>query len=212
MYKNLFKFPTEQGGSDSTDQNDQKSSQENVNNPNEENTQSTKETKHAEKTYSKEEVESLIEGRLAKAKRSWEKEQADRQSEADKLAKMNEDQKRSYEMDKREKELKKREVEIAKRELQSKAKEILSQKNLPSELANLLDYSSAEACDASIESVEAAFNKAVETDVESKLKGGQPPKKAPNTATITKEAIENMSAAEINANWSQVKDYLASKK
>ena len=98
-------------------------------------------------------------------------------TEAEKLAKMNSEQKAQYEKEKREKELADREASITKRELAATAKEQLAEKGLPLSLADVLNYSSAEACAASIDAVGKAFQEAVEKAVTERLAGGKPPKR-----------------------------------
>lgn len=125
-------------------------------------------------------------------------------TEAEKLAKMNAEQKAEYEKEKREKELADREASITKRELAATAKEQLAEKGLPLSLADVLNYSSAEACAASIDAVGKAFQEAVEKAVEDRLSGGKPPKKADDKAAYTMEQIKAMSPDEINKNWDAV--------
>lgn len=125
-------------------------------------------------------------------------------TEAEKLAKMNAEQKAEYEKEKREKELADREASITKRELAATAKEQLAEKRLPLSLADVLNYSSAEACAASIDAVGKAFQEAVEKAVEERLSGGKPPKKADDKAAYTMDQIKAMSTDEINNNWDAV--------
>ena len=126
-------------------------------------------------------------------------------TEAEKLAKMNTDQKEQYEKEKKEQELADREARLTERELKATAKETLVSKGLPASLADVLNYTDAEACNKSIEAVEAAFREAVAAGVEEKLRGGTPPKKAPDSSQMfTKEQIEAMSPDEINKNWEAV--------
>ena len=106
----------------------------------------------------------------------------DRVSEAEKLAKMTATEKAQYLAQKRENELADREAAITKRELQATAKNTLAEKKLPLELADVLVYTDAEACNKSITAVEKAFQSAVEEAVEDSLKGDKPPKKAPSSS------------------------------
>ena len=125
-------------------------------------------------------------------------------TEAERLAKMNAEQKAQYEREKKEKEIADREAAITKRELMATAKEQLAEKGLPLSLADVLNYSSAEECNASIEAIGKTFQEAVEKAVEDRLKGGKPPKKAGDKAVYTMEQIKAMSPAEINQNWDAV--------
>lgn len=126
-------------------------------------------------------------------------------TEAEKMAKMNAEQKAQYEREKQAKELADREAAITKRELMATAKEQLAEKGLPISLASVLNYSSAEECTASIDAVGKAFQEAVKKAVNDRLAGGKPPKKADNpAATFTMEQIKAMTPDQINANWDAV--------
>lgn len=105
-------------------------------------------------------------------------------SEAEKLSKMTELERKAYEQKKESEKIAQRERDITRRELMAEAKNNLSDKKLPSALAELLDYSDAEKCNASLATVEKVFNEAVEAAVNEKLKGGKPPKSVPPTDTI----------------------------
>lgn len=100
-------------------------------------------------------------------------------SEAKKLQRMNAEQKAAYEREQTEQKLAEREASITRRELAATAKETLAEKGLPTSLSDILDYTDAEKCKASIESVAKAFKEAVDQAVESRLKGGDPLRKAP---------------------------------
>ena len=117
---------------------------------------------------------------LETAKGKWETDyQAkieEAKTEAQKLAKMNADQKAEYEAQKKLDDLAKREKDITTRELKAQAYETLAEKGLPKELVDILNYESAENCNTSIEAVEKAFQSAVEKAVNEKLRGGNPPK------------------------------------
>ncbi|MCD8286490.1 MAG: DUF4355 domain-containing protein [Clostridia bacterium] len=137
---------------------------------------------------------------------------AEAKTEAEKLAAMNAEQKAQYEQEKKNSELNAREQQITKRELMATAKEQLADKGLPTSLADVLDYTSAEACTKSMDKVAKAFQEAVEKSVNARLSGGQPPKKADNNKTYTMEQIKAMTPAEINANWEAVQAALKSQK
>lgn len=209
MFKNKMYFPTETGGADSSVQSESTETARAETEVNKgANPPTTKVSTESKRTFTQEELNDIIEGRLAKAKKAWDKELADKQSEAEKLAKMDADQKKTYEFEKKLKDLEKREAEITRRELKSQALEMLEQKNLPKSLVDLLNLTDADSCKASIDAVEKAFSQAVQEDVDNKLKGDRPITKAPGAKTYTKEQINNMSAAEINANWEAIQESL----
>lgn len=126
------------------------------------------------------EFDRRVQKALGAAKEKWELLMDDKLSEADKLAKMNKEEKAEYLRQKQEKELKDREAAITRRELMAEAKNKLAEKKLPVGLAEVLNYVDADSCSKSIDAVEKAFQEAVQAAVEEKLKGGTPPKKAPS--------------------------------
>ena len=125
-------------------------------------------------------VQKAINTALTKEQEKWQALTDDKLSEAEKLAKMNKEEKADYLRQKQEKKLKDREAAITRRELMAEAKNTLAEKKLPAGLAEVLNYADADSCSKSIEAVEKAFQEAVKAAVEEKLKGGTPPKKAPS--------------------------------
>lgn len=110
----------------------------------------------------------------------------EKKAEEDKLANMSPEEKEQ----KRVADLDAREAAILEKELRVSAAEKLSEANAPKELANLIDYSSAEAMEKSIATVIETFNKAVQAGVDTRLAGGGAMKKAPeNKDTVDEEAI-----------------------
>ena len=124
-------------------------------------------------------VQKAVNTAVTKAQEKWQTLADDKLSEAEKLAKMTKEEKAQYMQQKREKELTDREAAITRKELMAEAKNTLASDGLPQELAEVLDYSDADTCKKSMEKVKEVFQRAVETAVEEKLKGGKPPKKAP---------------------------------
>jgi hypothetical protein len=124
------------------------------------------------------EFDRRIQKALGTAKDKWSALMDDKLSEAEKLSKMNKEEKDAYLRQKQEKELQDREAGITCRELMAEAKNTLTEKKLPVGLAEVLNYADADSCNKSIAAVEKAFQEAVQSAVEEKLKGGKPPKKA----------------------------------
>lgn len=167
---------------DDAGDNDQNDSSENEDGGDDESQEQTK-------TFTQDEVDNIIKGRLAKERKSWEKQLVDQQTEAEKLASMSEKEKKQYQEQKRAKDLEAREAAITRRELTAQAKEQLADKGLPVTLAEILNFSDAESCSKSIETVEKAFQTAVEKAVEERIKGGKPIKKATDDKTTDAELI-----------------------
>lgn len=134
-----------------------------------------------DKTYQSE-FDKRVAKALETAKSKWENEHQAKleaaKTEAEKMAAMNEKQKADYERDKQLKALEQREREITTRELKATAYETLAEKGLPKELADILNYTDADQCKASIDAVEKAFQMSVEKTVNEKLRGNNHPPKS----------------------------------
>lgn len=126
-------------------------------------------------------VQKAIDTAVSNAQQKWQALTDDKLSEAEKLAKMNKEEKAAYMQQKKEKELSDRESAVARKELMAEAKNTLAEKKLPAGLAEVLNYTDAESCNKSIAAVEKAFQAAVEAAVQERLKGGEPMKKAPES-------------------------------
>lgn len=125
------------------------------------------------------ELDRILGERLGKAQLKWEKDfntkLADAKTEAEKLAKMNAEQKADYERQQQELKLTEREAGITRRELRATALETLAEKGLPKTLADILVFTDAESTNASLDAVEKAFRESVEAGVNERLRGGNPP-------------------------------------
>lgn len=75
---------------------------------------------------------------------------------------MTKEEKAQYMQNKKEKELSDREAAVTRSELMAEAKNNLSDEGLPVELAEVLNYTDADACKKSMETVKKAFQTAVE--------------------------------------------------
>ncbi|HHG8371421.1 TPA: DUF4355 domain-containing protein, partial [Streptococcus pneumoniae] len=146
------------------------------------NVDSVQEEKH-ERTFTRAEI-----GKMLSAERSkWEAEQEAKENEAKKLAKMNADEKQKYQLDQREQELADREKAIARKELTAEAKAMLSERDLPVELVNVVDLTSAETVSESITSIQKAWEESVQKGVSERMKGSAPIK---NAQTVRQEVTE----------------------
>lgn len=163
-------------------------------------------------TFTQEDVDRIVQGRLAKERKSWERHLEEQKTEAEKLANMSEKEKKEYQERKRIEDLDAREAEITRRELTAQAKIQLADKGIPTELAEILNFKDADSCKKSIEVVEKAFQSAVEKAVDEKLKGGKAMKKAPSSPELNYESLKAMTADEINKNWDDIQKLLSSNK
>ena len=144
-----------------------------------------------EKMFTQEEVNKLIEKRLAKEKAKAEKEKA----EAEKLAAMNAEEKNKYELEKQKKELEDKIAEYNKKELKQESINILTEKGYSiqtaKQLAEFLNYKDAESCKTSIDTMDKILKSCVEVEVNNKLKATNSiaPKANTNTGVITWEQV-----------------------
>lgn len=141
------------------------------------------------KTFTQEELDRIVQGRIAKERKSWEKQLEEQQTEAQKLEKMSEKEKKKYQEEKRIKDLDDREAAITRRELTEQAKVQLADKGIPTELAEILILTDADSCKKSIETVEKAFQTAVQRAVEERIKGREPMKKAKDAKLTDEELV-----------------------
>ena len=130
------------------------------------------------------EHDKIVAKSLETAKKKWEADAKARADEAARLAAMSAEEKANAEREAAEKELAKREADVTRRELHAEAVSQLTEKGFPAGLAEILDYTSAETCKASIETVSKAFSAEVEKGVANRLKG-TPPKKGTGNSTET---------------------------
>lgn len=147
-----------------------------------ENVDTVQEEKH-ERTFTRAEISKMLSAERSK----WEAEQEAKENEAKKLAKMNADEKQKYQLDQREQELADREKAIARKELIAEAKAMLSERDLPVELVNVVDLTSAETVSESIASIQKAWEESVQKGVSDRMKGSAPIK---NAQTVQQEVTE----------------------
>jgi hypothetical protein len=143
-------------------------------------------------------VQKAIDTAVTNAQQKWQALTDDKLSEAEKLAKMNKEEKAQYLQQKQEKELAAREAAVTRKELMAEAKGTLAEKKLPVGLAEVLNYTDADSCNKSIAAVEKAFQEAVEAGVQERLKGGTPPTKPPSAddTDLTKQVEALMMGAQ----------------
>lgn len=131
----------------------------------------TKETKGLQQ----EEVNRIVQERLARERSKWEKDYTAKleaeKKEAERLAKLSQAEKEKELMKKQQEELGKREKEIALREMKLEAVKILNEKELPIDFIDLLTTDNADSTKSNIETFEKAFRTAVEKAVDNRIKG-----------------------------------------
>lgn len=159
----------------------------------------TKEVKKEVLTLTQEELQIMLqkEGdkRVTSAQNKWEKDTEKRISEADKLAKMDEEARREYDFAQREKALEARERELTVESNRATCVSIMSAKGLPLELVDFVVSDDAEAMNESIKLIERVINDAVSKQVLAKI-GTDAPTSGSNTGLVNKESFSKMSLKE----------------
>lgn len=141
--------------------------------------------KETEKTFTQDEVNKIVQDRLAKEKAKNEK----AQEEAKKLAKMNAEQKNQYMVEQLQKELEEYKNKEAKNDMIKEANSMLKDNDitLPDEVVAMLIGDNAEDTKVCVDNFSKAFKTAVERAVNEKLKGKTPKQKS--VAGLTREDI-----------------------
>jgi hypothetical protein len=152
------------------------------------------------KTYSQEEVNELIQKeadkRVSAAMATAERKANARIKEAEKLAKMNEEQRYQYELETREKAIAEKERALALAENKAEASTILSDKGISAKLVELVVAEDADTMLLNINLLEQEFKASVKAEVERRLSTSTPRKNLPTETQVTKEAFKKMSLKE----------------
>lgn len=128
----------------------------------------------AARTFTQEDVDRIVRREQAKWKRQQETAVQRARTEAERLAGMTAQERAQEQAQQREAELNRRETEITRRELRAQALEALAARQMPGELAELLDYTDAERCSTSLETLSSTFSAAVQKGVEARVAAGAP--------------------------------------
>lgn len=150
----------------------------------------------SERTFTRAEFGKAIAAEIAKARASWEAEQAEAiekaKSEGERLAKLTKDERAKEEEAKRIKAIEEREKAIAEREMKMATMALLVEEGLPQEFLGHVLAPTAEEVKAKISDLRNVFDKEVEKRVNERLVQSAPRRGAING--LTKEdimAIEN---------------------
>ena len=134
------------------------------------------EPKEQEKTFTRDELNKIVSTEKAKALEEYKAQVEADKSEAEKLAKMKNDEKLQYQLEKSNKEKNDALAELNAYKLKEEAIKIASDKGLEVSLLNLIDFKTitAEKLNENIDNLSAVFNKAVEKTVNERLKEDTP--------------------------------------
>lgn len=151
------------------------------------------------KTYTQEEVDALLQReadrRVSQALQKQEKKNAEKVREAEKLARMSEQEKFQYELEQREKAILEKEKALTLAENKNEAGKILADKGLSLSLVDFVVAEDAETMNANISLLERAFKQSVKEEVEKRLSSSSPKRNLPPDEVMTKESFSKLSLA-----------------
>ena len=152
------------------------------------------------KTYSQEEfdkaLESAVDKRIQQAMEKAQRKADARVKEAEKLAKMSEEQKFQYELDQREKAIAEKEQALALAENKAEAAKVLADKGISVKLVDFVLAADASTMMHNISLLEKEFKASVKAEVERRLQTSTPKKNLPPDGIITKETFSKMKLSE----------------
>ena len=152
-------------------------------------------------TMTKAELDDLLqkEGdrRVSSALKKQEQKNTEKLKEAQKLAKMDADERLQYELEQREKAIEAKERELALSENRNVASKILADKGLSLDLVDFIVDEDADTMKTRIDVLDKAFKKSVKAEVEKRLGGTSPKKTQVDTNTLTKDQFNKLSLAEL---------------
>lgn len=125
---------------------------------------------------------------LETAKTKWEQEAEVKRTEAEKLAKMDADEKHKYELEKATKEKEEALSKLNAYELKEEAIKIASGKGLPISLLNVIDYTkeNAESIKTKIEEIEVVYKQAIQEGINDRMKEKTPKQVVEETTQTNK--------------------------
>ena len=160
------------------------------------NSEGQESTTEVVKTYTQEEVDALLQREADRRVTAALKKQESKTREAEKLAKMNDEQKFQYELEQREKAIAEKERALALAENKNIASKILAEKGISLQLVDFVVADDAETMDANIKILDKAFKASVKAEVEKRLGSSAPKKNLPPDEAITRDTFRKMSLRE----------------
>lgn len=145
------------------------------------------------KTYTAEEMSAEIDRRVTAALKKAERKSEEKVREAEKLAKMDADEKYRYELEQRERTIAQKEQELALAENKAECSKILASKGISADLVDFVVDADAETMQANINLLDRAFKDSVKAEVEKRLASESPKGGNGYTDGMTKEQFRKLS-------------------
>ena len=157
------------------------------------------ETQTETKTYTQEELDALLQAeadrRVSQALKKAEKKNAEKVREAEKLAKLSEQERFQYELEQREKAIAEKEKQMALMENKAEASKALNERGISIALADFVVAEDADTMMDNIKLLEDEFKKSVKAEVEKRLAGSSPKKNLGDGRGMTREEFMKLSFA-----------------
>lgn len=153
------------------------------------------ETEATEKTFTQAELDAIIQKEKSKAKRSAEREYKAKMDEAEKLRKMNAEQKAEYEAQKQADRIAELEAQLNRNGLEKEASKMLSEAGIVAsdDILNFVVKDDAEGTQEAVSALSSLVNELADKKVGEMLKGKTPKKVEQSTSgVITKEQFNKM--------------------
>ena len=153
------------------------------------------------KTYTEEELNAKLQAEadrrvtkaLQTAKEKWEQEQAVKIEQEKELAKLSEEEKAKKQLEMERQSLEKERLEFKKIKLELETTKILDERKLPTKFAKYLIADDNEQTLANINEFQESWQQAIQSEIESRLKGKTPHKNGDTgVAGVTKEQFKKM--------------------
>lgn len=153
-------------------------------------------------TFSKEEVDALLQKEadrrvteaLKTARARWDRESSTKIREAEKLGKMDEDQRNAYNLEQALKEIEQMKLDKAKAENTQETLKVLSNRSLPASLLDFVLTSDADTTLEKINSIQAIITSLVNAEVDKRLpKQGAPKASTIGTDKMTRDVFNKLS-------------------
>ena len=158
------------------------------------------ETTEADKTFTQDELDHIVQERVKRAVAKAQKDAEDKikqaQSEGERLAKLTKDERAKEEEAKRLADLEAREKAIAVKELRIETQSLLSDEGLPIEFLDVVMADTAESVKENIASIRKVFDEAVEKRVNERLTQDKPRRGATAGAMSKAEIMAVQNASE----------------
>ena len=152
--------------------------------------QGNKDGQQGGKTFTQEEVDQILKDRVAREKKNKE----DAVKEAEKLAKMNKDQKAEYEREQMQKELDAYKAKEARNEMKKHASDVFKNNEITpnDELLEIVTADTADQTQANVQAFNDVLNNMVKEQVQAKLYQGTPKNYSNGSGGVTRESIEQI--------------------